>query len=68
MGIMISISQASVLVNLPFDIADEGTCQVFSSFLSVLCILAWIKQGEEIFFPRPHVFLLHILNQSPGTV
>lgn len=58
MGIMISISQASVLVNLPFDIADEGIYQVFSSFCQYYVF--WPGSYRE---KRRNFFFISLTNQ-----
>lgn len=60
MGIMISISQASVLVHLPLDIADKGTCQVFSSFCQYSVFLpgAYREKRRNFFSQDPTCFCI----------
>lgn len=60
MGIMISISQASELVNLPFDIADEGTCQVFSSFCQYYVFWPGSNREKKFFPKTPCVFASYL--------
>lgn len=52
------------MLNLLFDVTDERTCQVF------FCIgpLSTILRQKRNYFLMFYLFLLHILNQSAGTV